>query len=267
MTLACVCVHMYDTCVWVHGWTEGVRTFGDGSVVDERKVDQVLSELDRYGVVVAGLQETKWFGSKIYKVVKSVILSSGWDVPKAGGSRQRGEGVAIVMSGPAVSAWKAGGSQWKTWSSRLVMATLETGRGRVNDYMYYPAMHQLLLPVKRKRTSSLIFSKMLSQPFHQGNVMSCLVTLMHVWGPGQWMTMNGGTKELSPHGYGELNEAGRDLLPFLSTNEATVCNTWFQKKRIYKQTWQHPKSHKWHCIDYVRNNEEETPEEMPGCMR
>ena len=59
MTLACVCVHMYDTCVWVHGWTEGVRTFGDGSVVDERKVDQVLSELDRYGVVVAGLQETK----------------------------------------------------------------------------------------------------------------------------------------------------------------------------------------------------------------
>ena len=68
MTLACVCVHRYDTCVWVHGWTEGVRTFGDGSVVDERKVDQVLSELDRYGVVVAGLQETKWFGSKVYKV-------------------------------------------------------------------------------------------------------------------------------------------------------------------------------------------------------
>ena len=109
---------------------------------------------------------------------------------------------------------------------------------------HHPAMHQLLLPVERNKTSSLIFSKMLSQPFHQKNVMSCLVTLMHVWGSGQWMTMNGGTKELSPHGYGELNEAGRDLLSFLSTNEATVCNTWFQKKRIYKQTWQHPKSRK-----------------------
>ena len=55
--------------------------------------------------------------------------------------------------------------------------------------------------------------------------------------------------ERGPHGYGELNEAGRDLLSFLSTNEATVCNTWFQKRRIYKQTWQHPKSRKWHCID------------------
>ena len=34
-------------------------------------------------------------------------------------------------------------------------------------------------------------------------------------------------------------------------NGATVCNTWFKKKAIYKQTWQHPKSKLWHCIDYV----------------
>ena len=52
----------------VEGSIETARGFGDGSVVNEGKVDQVLSELDRYGVVVAGLQETKWFGSKIYKV-------------------------------------------------------------------------------------------------------------------------------------------------------------------------------------------------------
>ena len=114
----------------------------DQSAFSEHYVDQVLSELDRYGVVVAGLQETKWFGSKIYKVGKSVILSSGRNVPKEEGSTQRGEGVAIAMSGPAVSAWKAGGSQWKAWSSRLVTATLETGNGRVDDYMYYPAMHE-----------------------------------------------------------------------------------------------------------------------------
>ena len=52
-------------------------------------------------------------------------------------------------------------------------------------------------------------------------------------------------------GYGDLNEAGEQLLSFLATNEATVCNTWFKKKDIYKQTWQHPKSQKWHCIDFV----------------
>ena len=43
-------------------------------------------------------------------------------------------------------------------------------------------------------------------------------------------------KVLRPHGYGELNEAGKELLSFLSINEATVCSTWFQKKGIHKAT-------------------------------
>ncbi len=48
-----------------------------------------------------------------------------------------------------------------------------------------------------------------------------------------------------------MNEAGRELLTFLTINDATVCNTWFQKKAIQKDTWQHPKSKQWHCIDYT----------------
>ena len=42
-----------------------------------------------------------------------------------------------------------------------------------------------------------------------------------------------------------------ELLSFLSINEATVRNLWFQKKVINKQTWQHVISQKWHYIDYV----------------
>ena len=38
------------------------------------------------------------------------------------------------------------------------------------------------------------------------------------------------------HGFGEVNDAGKELLQFLTLNEATVCNTWFEKKDIYKGT-------------------------------
>ena len=38
--------------------------------------------------------------------------------------------MAIVLGGPTVQAWKAGGKQWKAWSSRLVTATLYTGKCR-----------------------------------------------------------------------------------------------------------------------------------------
>ena len=80
---------------------------------------------------VAALQETKWFGSTICSIGSSVVLTAGKDVPEVGQVRQRGgEGVAIVLSGKAVNAWKAGGSQWKAWLSfRLITATLEVGSG------------------------------------------------------------------------------------------------------------------------------------------
>ena len=54
-----------------------------------------------------------------------------------------------------------------------------------------------------------------------------------------------------PNGYEETNNAGKELLDFLSSNEATLCNTWFQKRANRKQTWQNPKSKQWHCIDYT----------------
>ena len=79
---------------------------------------------------MAALQETKWFNDAVYKVGESIVLAAGRPTPSAGESRQRGEGVAIVLGGPAVQAWKASGKQWKAWSSRLVTATLHTGKSR-----------------------------------------------------------------------------------------------------------------------------------------
>ena len=52
-----------------------------------------------------------------------------------------------------------------------------------------------------------------------------------------------------PQGHGEVNEAGKELLTSLSLSKATVYNTWFIKKDTHEQTWQHPRSKKWHCID------------------
>ena len=77
---------------------------GDAEVVDERKIYQVVEELNRYKVDVAALPETKWFGSGVYEVGESVVLAAGRTVPGDGVVNQRGEGVAVVLSGVAVSA-------------------------------------------------------------------------------------------------------------------------------------------------------------------
>ena len=45
------------------------------------------------------------------------------------------------------------------------------------------------------------------------------------------------------------NESGVELLELLAQNALTVANTWFPKKRLHLQTWQHPRSKLWHCKD------------------
>ena len=48
------------------------------------------------------------------------MFTSGKEVPPSNEAMQRGEGVALVLLGDAVSSWEAGGKQWKSWSARMV---------------------------------------------------------------------------------------------------------------------------------------------------
>ena len=218
-------------------------------VLDGRKVDQVVDVLGSYRVDVARLQETKWFGEGVYKVGNSVVLASGRAVPGEGVVRQRGEGVALVLSGPAVVAWKAGGSRWKAWSSRLVTVTLKVGKRRC-DWLHVFSCYAPTYAASREDKEE--FFDTLQQAVSGVPSQECYMMLgdfnarVGSRGSGdEWLNERG------PFGLGELNDAGKEFLSFLSTNEATVCNTWFPKKDIYKQTWQHPKSKQWHCIDFA----------------
>ena len=61
-----------------------METAGQGTdawKAEDRKVELVVRELGRYGVKVAALQETKWFGRAVYWVGESVVLAAGQPVP------------------------------------------------------------------------------------------------------------------------------------------------------------------------------------------
>ena len=146
-----------------------------------------------------------------------------------------------MLSGSAIKAWRSGGKQWKAWSSRLVTACLHMGR-KSTDHLHIISCYA---PTRAAtRTQKDIFFRDLEQalttiPTHEPYIilgdLNARVGSRDI-NDDPWDKVRG------PHGYGKTNDAGRDLLNFLSINEATVCNTWFRKKDIYKQTWQHPKS-------------------------
>ena len=69
-----------------------VRTARQGSDVmdaEDKKIDQVMSELHRYGVVVATLQETKWFGDEVNRVDDSVVQTAGTSISLRWASEER----------------------------------------------------------------------------------------------------------------------------------------------------------------------------------
>ena len=98
-----------------------------GPSIGNRKIDQVLRELERYQISVVSLQETKWFGNAVYKARDGIVLAAGRPAPSNRQPKQRGEGVAIVLRDPAANAWKKGGEQWKALSARLITAVLQPG--------------------------------------------------------------------------------------------------------------------------------------------
>ena len=56
---------------------------------------------------------------------------------------------------------------------------------------------------------------------------------------------------LGPHGIGNCNDNGMDLLTLCSQFNLSITNTFFRIPNKYKTTWMHPRSKHWHLIDYV----------------
>ena len=235
---------------------------------DIRRIDQVVKELERYRICAAALQETKWFGDAIYRVGDSTVVAAGRPTPAANEPRQRGEGVAIVLRGAALQAWEAGGGIWKAWSSRLVTVTLQPGKSQ-ND-----RIHILSCYAPTFSASRVDKNKFLDDLQHALDVIppsECYVLMgdfnarvgSRIGEDDQWRYVRG------PHGLGEVNDAGKELLliTFLSINEATISNTWFPKKEIYKGTWQHPKSKRRLCIDFAVVRQRDSRKCLDACVK
>ena len=97
----------------------------DGPHCVDRKLDLLVNELRKLNVVVAGIQETKWFGQDVWNADGYTLLHSGRTLPGDGQPLLRNEGVGIVLDWYATVAWKKAGETWEAVSSRIVTVWLQ----------------------------------------------------------------------------------------------------------------------------------------------
>ena len=65
----------------------------------------MVHELKKYGLSIAGISETKWFGKDLYDVEGFMILHSGRPLPDNDSPMMRNEGVGIVLNNKMTAAW------------------------------------------------------------------------------------------------------------------------------------------------------------------
>ena len=63
----------------------------------DRKLDLLVNELRHYGVSVAAIQKTKWFGKDVWQADGHTFLHSCHPLPKDGEPAVRNEGVGILL--------------------------------------------------------------------------------------------------------------------------------------------------------------------------
>ena len=77
------------------------QLLGEKSEGVDRKLDLLVKVLRRYGVSIAGIQETRWFGKDVWPEDGCVLLHSSRPLPVSGDKALRNEGVGIYwMEGP-----------------------------------------------------------------------------------------------------------------------------------------------------------------------
>ena len=76
-------------------------------------------------MTIAGIQETKWFGSDVWNADGYTLLHSGCPLPDEGEPQVQNKVVGILLDKLATEAWKDAGECWEAVSSRVVMARLK----------------------------------------------------------------------------------------------------------------------------------------------
>ena len=225
------------------------------------KAALMVYELKKYKVNEAGISETDWFGQAVYEYT---ILHSGHPLLEEAPLERSAVVVLCWTQHQLASSWREVGDVWKAVSPRIVSAQLKLyiipgSREAITEQQskyILAAIVSVYAPTFRassEKKEELLADLQATVDSVDENdgllVVGDLNARVSSSDRGGGVLAWDGVRGL--HGVGKMNEAGEEMMSFCVLNELAVMNTYFEKKSIYKHTWQHPGSKTWHCIDYV----------------
>nr|CAB3230289.1 craniofacial development protein 2-like [Phallusia mammillata] len=198
------------------------------------KLAQVVREFHTYGLNILGVSEMRWIGS-------GKLTSEGKTVVFSGHNKQHIHGVGFVLDHEANQALVG----WKPISDRIITARFHSRHGKTSIVQVYAPTEEA-----EESEKDLFYDQL--QDTLNGIPKHDLQLLMGDFNAQIDGNRAGWSDILGPFGVAsKTNNNGHRLLTICSTNELCIGNTFFNHKRIHKQTWKSPNGKTTSEIDYI----------------
>ena len=199
-----------------------IATFNTLSLNPVGSSHLLSSELEKYGISIAGLTETRWPGVGEYTVNGYTYLWSGCD-------KHRVQGVALALNKHAYSSI----SEWFPISSRILKARFNHHHGKMTVIVSYAPTNLANDNIKHGFFSALS-DTIASVSRHDVTIALGDYNATISSSTQSRAAWSGVIGPVSPD---NTNDNGDRMLQMCATHGLTISNTWFQRKRIHQYTW------------------------------
>ena len=218
-------------------------------IKSEERIEELCSTLRKRKIFAACIQETWRSGNNMLLNAEFVIVTNG--LPKDKNTSNRGsQGVGIVLSPAAQTAWEAAGSIVHDVHGSRVLAIRLKVKDRQNRDIFIFLVSAYAPIGKADQTEWDEYFSNLSDCLDKKHETDILIL-----GTDTNSSMGCSPEYdcLGRFGIDYVNEAGRRLASYLSMSQMVALTTCFQKPAY--GTWVHPRSNRKHQIDhFITNN-------------
>ena len=221
--------------------TWNVRTLLDLKNTDrpERRTALVTQELDRFGVDIASLSETRFSGEGSIEE-KGSGYTIFWKGKKEGEPRLHGVGFAIKTNLVKTHNLSPTCINERLMSIRIPLSTTQF----ITIFSVYAPTLDADDNIKEE------FYRLLDRELTNVPQNDKLL-LLGDFNARVGKDHNVWRKVIGKEGLGSCNPNGHLLLGLCAEHHLVVTNTIFRQRNRYKTTWMHPRSKNWHILDYV----------------
>ena len=219
------------------------------------RLDELFAYIVRLGVLATCVQETWRTGTEVLQNNGCMIMLAGQDSRLQVGNRGA-QGVGIALNPCGVEAWKAGGCVLHNdFGPRMIAIRLllrDSHKNNVGVFLvsaYAPVSSESDAVWDRyyDQLDTCISRRLANDILIIGTDSNASIGVKSSVN-GTEGANSGYSGPVGLHGLPHVNDSGRRLQNYLSTNTLFAATTSF-KKRNYG-TWQHPRSGKLHQIDH-----------------